>query len=262
LRVFVLLLILSICVGTAAYAQDKDFKQLRSEHFIISYEEGVSEGYASRVKESGEKFYKIITQDFGLIRDKLWLWQNRANIYIAKDKESYIKKFKCLAWAAACVDYQRKIIYTFADQSGFDAILAHELTHIIFREYVGSGGLPLWLEEGIATYMGQKHGAKYGYDISFLKNKMKNDEYIKLADLNRVTQSSLSSASQDYLNLFYTESLSIVNFIINQSGKYGFSNFLSYLKKGNSLEEALSKAFYKFRNLEELERQWKKFYLG
>jgi hypothetical protein len=91
---------------------------------------------------------------------------------------------------------------------------------------------------------------------------MRSGEYIKLADLNRVTQGTLNASSKDYVTLFYIESLSIVNFIINNAGKYKFSNFLGYLKKGYSFQDSLSKAFYQFKNLDELERRWKKYYIG
>ena len=81
-------------------------------------------------------------------------------------------------------------------------------------------------------------------------------------DLNKVTSSDLHKADKDYVNLFYLESLSLVNFIMKKSGKYRFSNFLDSLKKGYSVNDALAKVFSQFRNLDELEAGWKKFYLG
>ena len=39
----------------------------------------------------------------------------------------------------------------------FENVLTHELTHIIFREYVGFGwNVPLWLDEGVAMFMEKK----------------------------------------------------------------------------------------------------------
>ena len=268
MRIFAILIVFSIVfVGLSDFgpkqslAAEKEFTELRSHHFIIHYEQGVKTAYATKIKNMAENFYRTITQDFHLIRDKLWLWDNRAKIFVAKDKESYKEKFKCSPWASACVNYYDKIIYTFAGQAGFKATLAHELTHIIFHEYVGKGRLPLWLDEGVATYMGFKHGG-VRYNYSILREKLRSGEYIKLADLNKVTGSDLERGDKDYVNLFYLESLSLVNFIMRKSGKYRFSNFLDALKKGQSVNDALAKVFISYRSLDELEARWKKFYLG
>jgi len=269
LRIFIILLIFSLSIGivndrglaSSGNGVNDDFVELRGQHFIINYEQGVAEHYASKVKGMAEKFYRIITQDFHLIRDELWLWQKRAKIFIAKDKDSYAKKFKCSSWASACVNYHQKIIYTFANQPGFKVVLAHELTHIIFREYIGKDKLPLWLEEGVATYMGFKHGGTK-YNFSFLREKLKNDEYIKLTDLDKINTADLNNANQDYVNLFYLESFSIVNFLLSKYGRYRFSNLLDYLKKGYSVSDSLAKVYYYFKGTNELEKRWKKFYLG
>ena len=52
----------------------------------------------------------------------------------------------------------------------------------------------------------------------------------------KVTPEDLKSEPKKYVNLFYIESFSIVNFLINKYGKYKFSYLLSYLKKGYNLE--------------------------
>ena len=62
---------------------------------------------------------------------------NRAKILVAKYKDEYDKKNYCPEWSGACVDYQGKAIFTYPQQKEFSLILAHELTHVIFREYLG-----------------------------------------------------------------------------------------------------------------------------
>jgi len=247
--------------GIRANTDPDEFKELRCEHFIVYYEEGVNREYAVEVKDIAEKFYRTITGEFNLIRDKLWLWENRAKIYIAKDKESFLKKFKCSEWSAACVDYQRKRIYTYPDDKRFKPVLIHELTHIIFREYVGSGNRALWLDEGMATYMEDKYDKEaYSRQLKFLKKKIKNNEYINLSRLNQITYKELNTFSQEEVALFYVESFSIIYFIIKENGRHNFWRFLYYLKSGKGTESALAAAFYRWKNLEELEKQWKRFY--
>ena len=242
-------------------AAKKGFDELRSEHFVVKYEEGVNIDYVLKVKDIAEKYYRSITQEFNLIRDKLWLWDNRAKIFIAKDKGSYLENFDCSGWSAACVDYQHKIIYTYYGQANFSSIFAHELTHIIFREYIRKTKLPLWLDEGMATYIEDKYGSgKYRAELRPLRRSVTKGKYIRFPELVRVSARELAYKPADYVNLFYIQSFSIVNFIIEEYQQYNFSNFLHHLGNGYEVEEALAKAYYQLKNLEELEKRWKRFY--
>ncbi len=261
MKIFVTNLLLSIFLIIPLFAQDDELRQLRSEHFIINYDPDVGSSYVYDIKNIAEKYYRIITQEFNLIRDELWLWDNRAQIYIAEDREDYLESFKCSPWSVACVNYDKKLIYTYPNQKRFKQIFIHELTHIIFREYTGRVKLPLWIDEGIATYVENKYGGgDYKKRLRFLKKKMEKDESIPLGQLNRITTSQLNSASEEFVNLFYFQSFSLVDFIIKKYGKYKFSNFISYIEKGYSLEDALAKEYYYLQTLENLEKQWKRYY--
>ncbi|MFH1519089.1 MAG: peptidase MA family metallohydrolase [Candidatus Omnitrophota bacterium] len=270
MRILTAALILSIfssSLGTLAgqnflvYAKEKEFYQLRSEHFIINYKKGVDKAYITKLKNIAEKYYRIITQDFNFYRDKFWIWENRAKIFIANDRDDYLNSFNCSGWSAACVNHRAKIIYTYPDQEKFYTILVHELTHIIFSEYIGENKLALWLDEGVATYMESKYGSNnYASSLYLLREKIKDNTYIKLPQLHKVTIGSLNKAPSDYVDLFYLESFSIVNFIISKYGKYKFSQMLRWLRKGDEIEEALAKVFYNFNNFDKLEMKWKEYY--
>jgi len=241
---------------------DSDFLELRSSHFVIRYQEEVSKDYVYKIKNVSEKFYRIITQEFNLIRDELWLWDNRAKVFIAKDRESYLSRFGCSSWSGACVNYLAKIIYTYPDQNRFNAIFIHELTHIILHEYLGRAQLPSWLDEGIAVYIEDKYGGQfYQGRIPGLKTAIKNNKHIPISDLLNLNPKGLHKKSSDYASLFYVESFSIVNFFIERYGKYNFSRFLSYLKRGEKINKAIERSFRDCRSIEELEKQWMKFYL-
>ncbi len=269
MKIFVKVLISSLFLtslflpgpSSALAAEGKDFQQLRTEHFIINYQDGVSKNYLSKIKNTAEKFYRVITQEFNLIRDELWLWDNRAQVFIAKDRESYLEKFNCSSWSAACVNYRDKIIYTFPNQSSFSSIFIHELTHIIFRERSGQGNFPLWLDEGAATYVENKHGRKlYSQNLPKLKKLIANDSYINFEELSKLTVESLNSKDKEYVSNFYLQSFSVVNFIIAKYGKYKLSFFLNSLKKGKNFEAAISEISYQLKSLNDLEKQWKRFY--
>ncbi|MFH1504080.1 MAG: hypothetical protein ABIH08_01640 [Candidatus Omnitrophota bacterium] len=261
MRIFVIAFIFSILFNMPARAEENNFKQLRSEHFFINYHPDVGQSYIYKVKNKAEGFYKTITHEFSFTRDEFWLWENRARIFVAKDKQNYLDSFNCSSWSGACVHYQDKIIYTYPDQEKFIPILAHELTHIIFREYMGKGYFPLWLDEGVATYIEDKQaGGLYKKNLFYLEQKIKDNSYIKLEKLNQITPGGLNGESKDFVNLFYLEAFSLVNFFKKQYGEYSFSRFLYYLKKGSSVVEAFSKISYYLQSFDDLEEKWKTFY--
>ena len=239
----------------------KDLKQLRSEHFIIYYHKDAGERYAYKVKDLCERYYRKVTQEFNLVRDELWLWENRAVIYIAADRDDYVQRFPCPSWSGACVDYTNKKIYTYPDQYRFEPVLAHELTHIILREYIGKNNLPLWLDEAIAVYMEDKYGGKY-YEQSLpvIKEHIKNDTYIKFSKLMQMNSIVLNMQSRDNVDLFYLEVFSISNFLVKRYGRDNFAHFLFFLKNGFTVEEAISKGIPAVRNIEDLEDKWKRYY--
>ena len=256
------LILLAAIYPADVFSAEADFKTLRSDHFLINYQQGVSQDYVYNIKDVAEKFYRIITQEFNLIRDELWLWDNRAKVFIADNKESYLQQFKCSSWSGACVNYLAKIIYTYPDQEHFNSIFIHELTHIILHEYLKKNNVDSWLDEGVACYIEDKYGqGLYQTRTYQLKQLIKNKQYIPFKELFAANTVSLEHKSADYAGLFYVESFSIVNFFVKQYGKYNLSRFLSYLKHGDTIKAATAKAFSGLNNLEEMEEQWAKFYL-
>jgi len=263
LKVWILSLIVAsnLFVATVRGADFEDFRELRSEHFLIRYQQEVSKDYVYKIKKVAERYYRIITQEFNLIRDELWLWENRAQVFIAKDKEEYLNRFRCSDWSAACVNYIAKIIYTFPDQENFNSIFIHELTHIILHEYLGRNSMAVWVDEGIASWVADKYSRNlYRQKIPYLKKMIKQGKHIPLSEITAMQLGVLAKKPPDYVGLFYLESYSIVDFFVKRHGKYNFSRFLSYLRRGDRLNQAITKSFGGYKNFEELEKQWLKFY--
>jgi hypothetical protein len=228
---------------------------MRSEHFIINYSQG-SEGAVYKIKDDAEYYYRSITQEFGFVRDKLWSWDNRARIIIAKDKEAYLKEFKCPSWSGACVDYYNKVIYTYPFQSGFSSVLLHELTHIIFREYIGYNKLPLWLDEGMAQYMEFRGSSRPKILVSLTKKLIEENKYIKFSQINNIYM----LAEKDDPRLFYAQAFSMVYFLKERYGNDNFAMFLSYLRSNNNILDALRRAYRNMENIDKFEFEWKRFY--
>jgi hypothetical protein len=247
------LMLVFLFVSGTLLAQDA--KELKSDHFIIMYT-NESNDSVYKVKDDAEYLFRKITDEFGVMRTTLWTWDNRTRIHIAKDRNDYTSRFNCPSWSAACVDSYNRLIYTYPNQERFSVILAHELTHIIFREYIGYNRLPLWLDEGMASFMEYKDTYQASGIMAYTKEIIKQGGYIPFAQIN--TMYSLSGFTDT--SLFYNQSFSMVYFLIKRFSREDYGTFLSYLKQGNSLEDSLRKAFPLITDMKNFEEAWKKFY--
>ncbi len=132
---------------------------------------------------------------------------------------------------------------------GKDAI-AHELTHVLVGHLTFSclGDVPTWLNEGLAVY------SERGLDPQSqqqLDDAIKNDTLLTVRSL-----SGGFSEVADKAYLSYSESYSIVKFLIETYGQEKMTALLVALRDGQTIDEALTQT-YNF-NVDGLEDAWRK----
>jgi hypothetical protein len=115
--------------------------------------------------------------------------------------------------------------------------LVHELTHLVVRQATFSpyGQLPLWLDEGLATY---NEGELDPVLHSYLEEAILEDKLISVRSL-----CSPFSAYSEKAYLSYAESYSLVEYLLDNYGQGKMLNLLALLKQGNTYDEALTKVY-------------------
>ena len=223
------------------------------QHFIIYYQEA-QDSYVEDLADAAEKYYNDIVEDLGYRRFDFWSWDNRAKIYLFKDAEGYHADTKRDTWSGAEVNVRNRTIKTFIGQKNFfDSILPHEMTHIIFREFIGERTLlPLWVDEGVACSQEKTYLAAR---IREAKSLLTQGSYVKLKDFSGLTASSLDNPPA-----FYAQAASIMVYLIEYSGKDKFLDFSRQLRDGTNWQEAL-KNIYGFANFEDMEQKWREYTL-
>jgi len=255
-----------------------EWKELSSEHFIIYYKE--NENFAKEVSYKAEKYYSSIASDIGYSRySDFWTWDKRVKIYIYPTKKDYLKETNQPTWSEGMADYKNKQIISYALSEGFlDSILPHEMAHLIFRDFVGfKSEIPLWLDEGVAQWAEiskRDHIRKlakelYQKDLLLsLKDIMtldirnlrdKDKVFIRPTKTKTGQDGVLFIGTEQLINNYYLQSVSIVGFLIEKYGSYSFSNFCRELRDGKSIGEAIRIAYPHIMNLEELEILWRKY---
>lgn len=252
------LLILFILIPVIVFAQNTNWQLFKSTHFLVFYK-GAPEGLLNQLVQKAEKYYDEIADLLGLNRFNYWTWDNRAKIYLFDSAEDYKKANSNLDWSMGLVTVGNKSIQSYVTAVGLlDNVLAHELAHIIFREMVGFGNptVPLWLEEGVATYHErQSHNQSIK---KYLAEKIRTNTLMSLNQL--YSFDLIHTKDKQSIGLFYLESYGLLSYLINEFGKDKFVSFCQYLRDHRDLTRAL-RAIYSFDNQLEFENSWKAYIL-
>lgn len=132
---------------------------------------------------------------------------------------------------------------------GRDAIV-HELTHVLVGHLTFSclGGVPTWLNEGLAVY---SEGGLDPASQTQLEDAIRNDTLLSVRSL-----SAGFSEVPDKAFLSYSQSYSIVEFLIETYGQAKMTDLLTSLRDGAAIDDALMQT-YGF-DVEGLEDEWRK----
>jgi hypothetical protein len=128
--------------------------------------------------------------------------------------------------------------------------IVHELTHVLVGHltFTCLGDVPTWLNEGLAVY---SEGKLDSVSQAQFDNAIKNDALLSVRSLS----AGFSEAS-DKAYLSYSQSYSLVKFLIETYGQAKMTEFLASLRDGLTVDEALQQ-IYSF-NIEGLEDAWRK----
>lgn len=238
-----------------ALAATDDWSVAKSTHFIVYYKNAPTD-FIEQLMEKSEYYYDKIADDLGFRRFDFWLWDNRARIYIHDDARSYQAATNQPSWSSGCAIIQEKIIHSFPYAKGFfETTLPHEMGHIIFREFVGfyNPAVPSWLDEGVASY---QEDQIYSGAHRVVRDAASANKLIDLESLSRMDPHLISDNIS--VILFYSEAVSIIDYLVKEFGKDNFILFCQNLRDKQDLERAISYV-YPFRDIRQLDQAWQEY---
>ena len=233
-----------------------EWQEIKSEHFIIYFIHDAK--FAKKVSHRSEIYYKRIASELGYQRHSgFWTWDNRVKVYIYPDRKTFLETTGQPEWSDGVANYTNREISSYVLNDDFlDALLPHEMTHLIFRDYVGfEGEVPLWLDEGVAQWM-EPH-----------KRELVKGVIVQLAASGKLfslpqmmTVDIRQSSDSDLVQTYYVQAVSLVGFLIEKYGATRFTNFCRQLRDGKNIEESLTFAYpMSIRSITELEKKWKRY---
>lgn len=138
-----------------------------------------------------------------------------------------------------------------ADRAGWCAgALAHELMHVMMAEECADFQLPVWADEGMALMADPR--AKRELHLRDLRTGYKRNAICPLAQF----LSSASYPCRQNITVFYGQSLSMVQFLVDRKSPAEFLGFLRLA--GQSGYDAALKSCYGIDGVADLEKQWRK----
>jgi hypothetical protein len=218
---------------------DSGLDSLRKTPITVLHATG-DRGLADKIASRARYHHGRIRQDLGLEGEV------EATILLVTDRlpeSRYRELDRSLApWiaGAAWAKEQFIVIRILPGQSilDHDALLAHELTHVILKaDFPGMGGWPLWFREGLAMRESEGEGLRRYTSLS-------------LATLRR------RLIPLDDLWVAYAESFSVIAFLVSRHGHRRFQQFISALR-GEEFEAAYRRVYG--TGLGSMEREWRLF---
>ena len=251
---------------------------MKGAHFIV-YFTG-EESFARDVLNSAEKYYSRIAGELGYARyQDFWTWEKRCKIYVYPDHDSFLKSTGGAEWSHGMAEYSTKTIYSYAWHEGFpESLLPHEIAHLIFRDFIGfKGEVPLWLDEGVAQW---EEEAKRPQMKAMVKELYEGEGFLLINDMMKLDIRRLKGkegvhvraaltkdgspgvvflSSDNLVNTYYLQSVSMVGFLIEKFGGESFTAFCRELRDGESLEQALKSAYTTITTIRDFEKRWKEY---
>jgi hypothetical protein len=212
----------------------------------LHYYEG-GQAFGQPLHDAAAQALVRLSQDVGIRAEK------PVNIYIyanTNDLKEAILYEPSWIGGQAFPEYNIVIIGVSTDQLDWGkSTEAHELTHVLVGHltFTCLGFIPTWLNEGLAMY--GEGGPGSGQMAQFDQAKAAG-QLLALRSL-----AGNFSEESDRANLSYTESYSVVNFLIQTYARDKMTALLSGLHNGATADEALQ-SVYGF-NTEGLEDAWR-----
>jgi len=93
-----------------------------------------------------------------------------------------------------------------------------------------------------------------------VKSAIENGQFIPLSQLTGVRL--YKDTNKGVVDLFYTESASVVYYLITELGDQEFDMLCDELKGNTPFEEALHKVYLKFKTTDDLNQAWVQYIQG
>jgi hypothetical protein len=210
------------------------------------------------IKNIGQKIELYVDLPIKIGMGYFGFWQKgKVHIYIHNTAHDYQKITGKNDKTSGCSFGETRSIHSYLGAEYlFEAIIPHELCHVILYEFMKQEKIPKWIDEGLATFVEGQYCHVYNQQYQELLNKIRSGKYFPLEALDNTNITK--GKEVENIHLWYVQTLSIVTYLLNEYGQDKFfHNFLLNMKNGKDLDFSLSAAYSPgITCMSELEQRW------
>ncbi len=231
-----------------------DWKHAETEHFVYHFFHGY---VATPVSVEAEFHYRVIVKE---LESEPPGGETKSHVYVFEKPEDWqqfqtygnLERWTGGIHSAGSLFIQRNPAYRFSGNE-----LGHEIVHLILHRYY-TGGIPRWLDEGMAQYISKGAHASYqrarGYLAKPRSQPIAPEGVIPLSRLVTFTQ-----VPNDHVETFYDESERLVRFLAS-TDKPAFLQLADALGRHQPFEAAFTRIYAgKFANMTVLEEKFREY---
>ncbi len=227
------------------------FVRSTSRHFIVFAEQYPA---SERFIELIESLHSNLMLDLAPFTP--WASSERTTIFLFKNQDTYRRVTGRPVWSGGASSVSKRKLYVYESEE-LPGIVAHELTHIYFDGFFLDGTTnPLWLSEGMATLVQVERGLAAPNWLRENLERLEQGEGFPIDKLTAVT--STTGWPDAKVRLWYTQSYSLVRFLIRTQYRSSFYKFSAHLRDGRPAPEALYRAYgAPYTRMVALEHAWR-----
>ena len=127
---------------------------------------------------------------------------------------------------------------------------------MILHDFIPARNIPVWFDEGVAQI---QEAHKSAYANKLMRVLVSRGNFINFGTL--FVWDISEERDKIKVDIFYAQSLSIVEFMINKYGSGAFARLCRNLSDGQHFEEALRKAYSgNITSIADLQEKWVKYF--
>lgn len=200
---------------------------------------------AQQILQEAETHYQRIMNDSGLYSFQP---PGLYEIIVYASADEFQKKTQFANWAAGLT--VGNSIFAF-EGSQLMPVLAHEMTHLLFHEYMRYDRNELrWLNEGFAMYEEARAAGRPGVVWPGGQEPLPFDQMATLVP---------ATEREREVNMWYRQVGDVVGFMIEKGGRIGFGQFFGALRDNKQMDEAIRVGFPgAWNSFKDLEASWRR----
>jgi hypothetical protein len=210
------------------------WRSLTEEKVTVYWYKG-DDSFAREIMSAAQQALGRLAEDTGASPEKL------VKIYVYANQQDFIGALIYPSEWVGGVNFPTYNIIAIpiapGELGGAKRLVAHELTHQVTYQVTANpySSLPVWLNEGLATY---EEGLLDPGLASYLSKAINEDKLISVRSL-----SSEFSAIPEQAYLSYAESYSLVEFLISSYGQSKMLELLNTFRQGSCYDDALERVY-------------------